>query len=309
MYARINVVLVLSLLAACAPVEDSDAPVDAAGPTFTVVAEPADIPDVTPLADGAGVLYLANGGSSVCLVEDGTVTCDDGVLQSATGVDISADGASAAIAGSGDPGALILVAIVVYPVCRAIGVCGPDSVLGAPTVLDNTSSFYPDAVDIEHVGGVESVYFSGVDPESGTGGVFSVPLAGGDVTTVATGFADVPSGVAVATDGTVYAAEGDALYELVDGVATVIADGITLGEPAGLALTPDDGSVMVSSLLDGHSAVTLVARQDHAVSFVTDTIDANTGSGGLHRAASEASVYAWCGNPSGKTGTIYYIEF
>jgi hypothetical protein len=118
-----------------------------------------------------------------------------------------------------------------------------------------------------------------------------------------------PSGLALAGDGALYAAAGDQVLLLGEEGATAIAEGVRLGEPAGIALTPDDSTLMVSSVSEeGHSQVLLIDRQTLAQSTFDEVIGENTGSGGLHRAQDNAAVYGWAGYSSEGTTTVYRVQ-
>ena len=76
--------------------------------------------------------------------------------------------------------------------------------------------------------------------------------------------------------------------------------------PAGVALTLDDTTLLVSGLdAHGHSQVYLIATGTGAIAtFAGGGIGDNTGSGGVHRAV-DRSIFGWAGRSGG--GTVYSI--
>jgi hypothetical protein len=156
--------------------------------------------------------------------------------------------------------------------------------------------------------GAEVAFVAGGQDESGRSLVES--CSGGTCSPLATWEGPPPSGLVLAGDGTLYAAAGDQVLLLGEEGATTIAEGVQLGEPAGIALTPDETTLMVSSVSDeGRSQVLLIDRQSLAQSTFDEVIGENRGSGGLHRAHDKATVYGWCGYTSEGTTTIYRVQF
>lgn len=164
------------------------------------------------------------------------------------------------------------------------------------------------------------VYFSGRDPESGVVGVFR--FAGDAVEAVYTGEALVdPSGIAVFRDGRVLVAdtrlaeaEGSMLSSrsgvvlLEEGEASVFASGFETGYPAGIALTADERTLIVSGQgPDSSNLVFLFDTDEPEEPVYVETAFATQhwSSGGLHRARGE-NRFAWC-DRSASGGTIYAI--
>jgi sugar lactone lactonase YvrE len=184
---------------------------------------------------------------------------------------------------------------------------------GTPAALMGTEGMAPAGVEVQ--GG--SLYITG--RKDGQAGLFKTGLGGGMVSPLATGgpFID-PGGVAVAHDGTAYvvdtgAAMGpQALASVIkvtaDGKTEVIKDGLSVGHPAGIALTSDDSAILVSAL-DGATANDRVFRielADRHIRQLSDPIGAFYESAGLHRARS-TDVFAWADSHANKTGTVYVL--
>jgi DNA-binding beta-propeller fold protein YncE len=168
--------------------------------------------------------------------------------------------------------------------------------------------------------GAGGVYFSGRDPQSGERGVFR--LSGRSASPVHTGAPLVdPSGIALLSDGSVLVAD-TSLHEstsiigeagvvlLKDGAATVFATGFTSGYPAGIAVTVDEKSLIVSGeSMDQSDTVYIfnMAEPAAAPTVVTAEFSAQQdSSAGLHRLREE-NTYVWAsGSFSG--GTVYRIQ-
>lgn len=86
-----------------------------------------------------------------------------------------------------------------------------------------------------------------------------------------------------------------------------IAAAIRLGTPAGIALTSDDATVLVSSLhpTAGTAQVLLVDTTTLATSTFDETIGANRSAGGLHRAAA-VPMLGWADVQ--RPGRVYRID-
>lgn len=283
--------MLLVSLVACTATE----PEPSEGPRVELVQEVEGPVDSTPSADGSTVYVVTDtaAGSQLLHLADGeahplaSFEHARAVVTDAAGIVYVADtGADAVFAVTSD---------------------------GTSTMLAGTEGLGARAL---HLGDV--LYVAG-DDGSGSGVVFEIPRDGGTATMLASGFPGLLDGIVRADDGTLYVAgeavagagaEDGALFEIVDGEPAPLAEGIHLGTPAGVSLTPDDATVMVSSLSDaGTSQVVLVAREDGSTSIFDDVIRQNIGSGGLHRAAEAAEILSWCGIASGTSGGVYQVGF
>ncbi|MGC4092829.1 MAG: hypothetical protein QM756_34085 [Polyangiaceae bacterium] len=116
------------------------------------------------------------------------------------------------------------------------------------------SGYAPRAVSVSES---DAVYFSGKAPDTGEVGVFS--LAAGAATPLFVGAPLVdPSGIAVQRDGSVLVADTRAfdadpalsneasIVRIAGGRATTLASGFATGYPAGIALTRDESTLIVS---------------------------------------------------------------
>jgi sugar lactone lactonase YvrE len=184
---------------------------------------------------------------------------------------------------------------------------------GTPAPLGGTDGLAPGGVEVAG----DSLYITG--KKDGKPGLYKTGLNGGQIAAVAAGapFVD-PSGVAVTKKGEAYvvdsgsAISGQALASVVkisaEGKTEILIDGLSVGHPAGIALTNDDNALLVSGFdaAKGTDVVFTVNLADKQVGEFTDKIADFTESAGLHRARN-ANVFAWADSHAQKTGTVYTV--
>jgi sugar lactone lactonase YvrE len=181
---------------------------------------------------------------------------------------------------------------------------------GAVKAIAGSNAWLPQGLDLVEEQQTDMLYFTGTDPGTGDQGVWRVQLPDGAVQAVPGAVpVEAADGVARSTDA-VYVVgtgtNGGTLIRIKDGASSKMVDGITLGTPAGIALTLDESTLLVSALADdGSSEVVLVNLDDASVTTFNDVIKANTGSGGVHRAKDE-NTFVWAGSTN--TGTVYKIK-
>lgn len=172
------------------------------------------------------------------------------------------------------------------------------------------------------VGPNDEVYFSGLDPSTGKTGVFE--LSGSSISTVFSGAPLIePSGIAAFADGRLLVADARALDNagagvaseasvvLIDaGRASVFATGFAAGFPAGLALTLDESTLVVSGEgRDRSDTVWLidVAHPEQKPKSVTDSFSRyQDAAAGIKRAhGSNTFLFA---STAADGGTVFKIE-
>jgi hypothetical protein len=189
---------------------------------------------------------------------------------------------------------------------------------GTPSALAGSADMIPRSLEIIKEGTSDVIYFTGTDKADGQSGVFKIPVSGGAATAVAKGapFVD-PSGIAVAKDGTVYVA--DTISSLshtanivkVDknGTATTFLSDLHVGYPAGVALSQDEGTLLISAL-DPDKGTDVLLQIDIGTAMsqnpVTANIDTFYESAGLHRAKAK-NVFAWADSSAGPNGGRVFL--
>lgn len=177
---------------------------------------------------------------------------------------------------------------------------------GPPVALEGSTGLAPQGLEVKG----DQLYVTGVDPAGGKPAVLVMPTSGGSPKVLATGLI-LPEGIAVTDDGTVFVADRftGTIARVADGKATALrgVKDLSLGEPAGLALTPDSAGLLVSALNSekGTAQVLIVDIASGSTRVFDDVIGANHGAGGLHKAHDGLS-YAWC--DVSRSGGVYRIE-
>lgn len=221
-------------------------------------------------------------------------------LAAPRGVVFSADGQTLYVA---DPEAARGGAVFALPVAG-----------GPASVVPGTLGTRPRALDLKRTGQGDALYVAGVDPRNRRAEVWRfAPIGTGARTSLLRGSPlMVADGIAVASSGEVYVAgrsghgdRTDVVLRIDGGKHQRLVGSVRLGSPAGMALTPDESQLLISSLADdGTSQVLIVDLASRSLSTFNDVIGANRGSGGLHR-AHEANLFAWCG--VGRQGGVYGV--
>lgn len=260
--------------------------------------------DATPDPDGNVVYFTALGGAQGAGVfrvpaagGDATQVASGAPFAAPTSLAISSDGRRLYVADTraGNGGALL-----------TIPTSGGDASLVAGT--EGTAAA---GVEVVAQDGGDAVYFTGV--REGQAAVFRIGSAGGAPTVVARGAPMMHlSGVTATRAGVVFVSDRvdastglGAVYRIEGGQVTALVNNVRLGNPAGLALTPDERVLAVSSqsARSGTSQVLLVDLATQRTSVFNDVIGANREAGGVHRAhGGRSNDFAWCGVTAGTGG-------
>ncbi len=242
--------------------------------------------------DGPGVFSVPASGGTVT-----TVFAGDPFV-SPFGIAITGDGKTLYIADSGAQNANDTGSIWVVPVGG-----------GMPTALSGPDGYKPKSLEISG----SDLYFTGIDPMSGSAGGYKVPTAGGMVSLLANGMSD-PSGITVDAKGTAYIVDtigsGNQaqVIQAQNGSGTLLVDAIGVGYPAGIALAQDESAILVSGL-DPQKGTDVVYRFELASKTLMTNdkgIDTFNEPAGLHRAKNH-DIYAWADSRA-NGGTVFVLS-
>jgi hypothetical protein len=184
---------------------------------------------------------------------------------------------------------------------------------GVPSPVAGTSAVQPVAIDVIQRSGQDVIYCCG--KSSGDAAILEIPTTGGSVASIRYKGSPLvsPMGITSAKDGTLFIADGNgSVYKLTTTNAiSQLTGGIMMGYPPGIALTPDDGVVAVSSKSqsDGTAQVTIINLQTGGIGIFNKVIGVNSNPGGLHVArntAGSTGKYAWCDVT--RPGRVYHLE-
>lgn len=173
--------------------------------------------------------------------------------------------------------------------------------------------YRPASVTVDAEG---DIYLSGTDPRTREPGVFRVSGEDGEIETIYSGQPLIdPSGIALMADGRVLVADSSlegssrgGVFVLNEGKADLFATGFAAGFPAGIALTTDESTLVVSGVgQDGHDRLFVFDLVTGARSVVeAEFTSAQSSSGGLHRKL-DSNTFIWSsGTFNG--GTVYRLE-
>ncbi len=194
-----------------------------------------------------------------------------------------------------------------------------------PTAVSGSDGLAVRGLVINVESSADQLYFTGVDDSSGAANVYKLKASGGTATAlIANGNTLVdPSGVAIAGNGDIYVADtvggSDREAQIVkihSGAAAVWVTGIKVNYPAGLALTNDDATLMVSSLVPSAGSDQIIqistATKTQKPFTMSGTVDLSKliEAGGMHRGITN-NIFAWVDGSAGamNTGAVYLLQF
>lgn len=241
--------------------------------------------------DGPAVLRVGADGGPVTTVLRGRPLVDP------RGLAVSGDGSRLYVA---DRGAGRILVVSVHG--------------GAVHSLRGSVGTYPRGLVVTQTGGRQRVVFTG--NATGQSGVLSLSTAGAARPTLITRGAPLsrPEGVAVSATGTVYVTDHGTgapldgrVFRVAGGHVTRVAGGLRLGDPAGIGLTSDGATLLVSSLnpAAGTAQVLEVDTASLATSVFTAGIGENKAAGGLHRGL-RTTFLAWA--DVSRSGRVYRVD-
>lgn len=189
----------------------------------------------------------------------------------------------------------------------------------APAFVPGTESTGAGALTVLLENGVDQLYFTGVTDSRHPLFKIAAELTGeGQAQEVFDGTGlQRPDGVAVNSKGEIFIADqGEgvntgSLFKLSGSTLSKALDGLSLGDPAGIALTMDGGALLMSAIHseDGSDQVVIFDTTAGTFSIFNDVVGQNhNSSGGLHRAAN-ANILAWSDKTGGDgKGGVYKVE-
>jgi sugar lactone lactonase YvrE len=274
----------------------------AAGPAVKLVAQlGAKITALDASPDPPGkVIYYTTGGATPGIFRvpaaggKQTKVLSGGQLQRPGGLAVSNDGKRLYVAD------LAAKRILVVPVDGA-----------KPHVLQGTAGSAPRGLEIQTRGGKDFVVYTG-KARDGKAAVLRISVGGATKPTVVLKGAPLskPDGVAISKTGTIYVTDhgaGGRALKIDGSKVTTVASAIKLGDPAGIALTLDESSLLVSSLnkTARTAQVVIVDLATGQSSVFDDVIGANHSAGGLHRARAAVPM-GWADVQ--RPGRVYRVD-
>lgn len=188
---------------------------------------------------------------------------------------------------------------------------------GTPLPLPGAAGTKPRNLDVIGENGRDVIYYSGQEPRRLRPAIFKLAInAPNTLRIVAQGAPLVaPDGIAVTRTGIVYVADRASagygrgnVFRLNGRSIRPITSAVQMGNPAGIALTLDDSTLLVSShQRNGYDQVLVVDLRTLRTQVFTDVVGENLDAGGLHR-AHDRDIYSWIDSTSGGQGTVYLVR-
>lgn len=266
--------------------------------------------DATPDVDGTTIYFTAHNshGAGVFKVPaSGGVATEVFVgnpFVSARGISISSDGKTLYVA---DPKADQIFTLAVTG--------------GSPSQLQGSKGTAPQNLNVVSQSGQDVLYFTGIEPTSRQVAVLKLSTKGADAATVIVKGSPLvaPDGVVVTQAGIVYVSDRSTsgtgkIFKIDGNNVTVLLDQVRLGNPAGIAFSPDESTLLVSALqANSHDEVLLVDLSTGKTGSVTKVVGQNVSdSGGLHASRGNKGIYAWAGVTGGVAGsgagTVFQVK-
>lgn len=284
------------------------------GPAITVASLSGDYRaprDSTPSPDGATIYFTAStrngkakgvfavpaGGGEARAVFTGAP------FLAPAGIAMSLDGTQAFVA---DPTANAIYALSV----------GADQD-HTPVAVPGTPGTSPRNLDVVSEGDQVTIYYSGQDPRDRQPALLKISAYGAVAPVVVFKGAPLlaPDGVAIDANGSIYVADRaagagglGAVFRISGGNASVLVDGVRTGNPAGIALTRDGTTLLVSAFqADGkRDQVLVVNTATGQAASVTDVVGKNKAAAGVHR-AHNVDEFSWADSEAGGSGRVYRV--
>lgn len=188
---------------------------------------------------------------------------------------------------------------------------------GTPIPLPGAAGTKSRNLDVVREDGSEVIYYSGRNPQRRQAAIFRLPVKrNSNARIVAQGAPLVePDGIAVTRTGEVFvsdhASAGNGrgnIFRIKGRSIRLITNPVVMGNSAGIALTLDESTLMVSShQRNGYDQVLIVDLRTLRTQVFTDVVGQNTDAGGLHR-AHERNIFSWADFTAGGQGLVYVVR-
>lgn len=188
---------------------------------------------------------------------------------------------------------------------------------GSPTVVRGSLQTAPQNLDVVSQNGQETLYFTGKEQSSGRPAVLKLPAKGADTASVVIKGSPLvaPDGIVVTQSGVLYvsdrsAAGADAgqIFKIEGSSIKAIVDKIHTGNPAGIALSPDESILLVSAHQSSsvNDQVLLVDLATLQTGSATNVVGQNQNAAGLHASHAHKSILSWA--DVSRSGRVYRVE-
>ncbi|MBI3208912.1 MAG: hypothetical protein HYZ37_08420 [Candidatus Solibacter usitatus] len=160
--------------------------------------------------------------------------------------------------------------------------------------LPQSLAHLPQSLVVTREDADDVLYFTGRDPRDNVPAVFRLPASSVRPPVILWKGEPLqsPDGIAVARNGDIYIADRAGSVFRISGRSILkLASGLRLGDPAGIALTQDEGLLLASALdrQTGRANLILIDTKTFALGVANAD---GQGAGGLHRAAF-GDIFAW----------------
>lgn len=188
---------------------------------------------------------------------------------------------------------------------------------GSPSIVRGSQQTAPQNIDVVSQNGQETIYFSGKDPSSGMPAILKLPVKGADAASVVVKGSPLvaPDGIVVTQSGTLYVSDRSAagtdsgqIFKIEGSSIQAIVARIHTGNPAGIALSPDESLLLVSAYQSNstNDQVLLVDLATLQTGSVTKIVGQNQNAAGLHASHANKSILSWA--DVSRSGKVYRVE-
>ncbi len=188
---------------------------------------------------------------------------------------------------------------------------------GTPMPLPGAAGTKPRNLAVVNENGRAVIYYSGREPQRRRPAIFRLRAHTDNAARIVAQGAPLvePDGIAVTRNGVIYVADRASagngrgnVFRLNGRTIRSITSPVRLGNPAGIALSLDESTLLVSShQRNGYDQVLIIELRTLRTQIFTDVVGENEDAGGLHR-AHDRDIYSWIDSTGGGQGTVYLIR-